>query len=308
MLLVGVLALAFDIQRVRAPTTPTRPRDVVHLETKTWIVDDDGPADFTSIQEAINAASAGDTIYVKAGIYYEHVVANKSVSLVGEDSGMAIIDGNLTGKVINVTHDNVVVTGFTVRRSGSVYWENAGIFLDSVENCTVNETILTENPFAGLILNHAYGCVVSENKILDNNGVGITLVGGGFNSLSRNNITENGWSALTLNDETHNNTISENTMTSNNLAVTGHCINLYRSSDNSIQRNNIAGDDNGIRLEYLSNHNTIARNNITSNTLTGVSVEIHSNNNTISGNVISGSISGITSLTLKSAYITRYVS
>jgi len=84
--------------------------------------------------------------------------------------------------------------------------------------------------------------------------------------LSRNSIVENGWSALTLNDETHNNKISENNMTSNNLAVIGHCINLYRSSNNTIQKNNITGEDNGIRLEYWSNYNIISQNSITSNT------------------------------------------
>ncbi|MCK5631862.1 right-handed parallel beta-helix repeat-containing protein, partial [Candidatus Bathyarchaeota archaeon] len=251
------------------------------------------PDDYPTIQEAINNAADGDTVFVKAGTYYEHVVVNKTVSLLGENSKTTVVDGNWTGVVINVTQSNVFISSLTVQRSGSVYWENAGIFLDNVENCTLKENILTENSFAGLELNHSHRCIVSENNISDNSGVGITVVSGSFNNLSRNSIAENGWSALTLNDETYNNTISENNMTSNNLAGTGHCINLYRSSNNSIQKNNITGDDNGIRLEYWSQHNTIAENNITSNTLTGVLVETYSDNNTISGNVISGSISGV---------------
>ena len=35
----------------------------------TWIVDDDNPADFDNIQDAIDAASDGDEIIVMKGIY-----------------------------------------------------------------------------------------------------------------------------------------------------------------------------------------------------------------------------------------------
>ncbi len=247
------------------------------------------PDDFPTIQEAINNAADGDTVFVKSGTYYEHVIINKTLSLTGENCTTTIIDGNWTGVVINVTRSGINVSGLTVRRSGSIYWENAGIYLDNAEDCSINGSILTENPFAGLELANSRRCVVSGNTILNNSGVGITMVGGGFNDLSQNNIMENGWSAVTLNDEAHNNTISGNNMTSNNLAVIGHCINLYRSSNNSIQKNNIAGDDNGIRLEYWSNCNTIAENRFTDNTETGVSVEAYSDNNTFSGNLISGS-------------------
>ena len=82
LLLISMLTLAFDIQPVK-------------LEPTTWTVDDDGPADFYTIQGAINAASPGDTIFVYSGTYYENVVVNKTVSLIGENRSNTIIDGIL---------------------------------------------------------------------------------------------------------------------------------------------------------------------------------------------------------------------
>ena len=55
---ISMLSLATNIQSVKA-------------EPKTWIIDDDGPADFHTIQEAIKAASPGDIIFVKTGTFYE---------------------------------------------------------------------------------------------------------------------------------------------------------------------------------------------------------------------------------------------
>ncbi len=273
--------------------SPSTWGDVTIDRSQTWTVDVNGQADFDTIQEAINNAAGGDTVFIKAGTYYEHVVVNKTVSLVGEDSITTIIDGNWTGVVIDVTQDGVIVSGLTVQRSGSIYWENAGILLDNVENCRISENILTENSFAGLELNHSSRCSILENSIVSNGGVGITLVGGSSNDLSRNSFSENGWSALTLNDEANNNTICENIMTSNSQAVMGHCVNLYRSSNNSIQKNRISGDDNGIRLEYWSNLNTISQNNITNNIQTAVSIERYSDNNTVVRNNIIENAYGI---------------
>ncbi len=82
---------------------------------RTWAVDDDRPADFSSIQEAINAANSGDTIYVKAGTYNENVVVNKTVSLIGEDRSNTVIDGNGAGTGILVTASYVTVENFAVR-------------------------------------------------------------------------------------------------------------------------------------------------------------------------------------------------
>jgi len=52
----------------------------------------DGSGDYTSIQAAVDAASAGTTIQIAAGIYSEQVVVAKSVALFGAGSGTVVQD------------------------------------------------------------------------------------------------------------------------------------------------------------------------------------------------------------------------
>ena len=54
------------------------------------------PDNYEKIQWAVGNASEGDTIFVNAGIYHEHVVVTKSVKLLGEDSNTTIIDGGIS--------------------------------------------------------------------------------------------------------------------------------------------------------------------------------------------------------------------
>ena len=66
---------------------------VVSEETSnTFYVDDDGTVEYTSIQDAIDNASDGDTIFVYNGIYEEESFSiNKSINLIGEDKENTII-------------------------------------------------------------------------------------------------------------------------------------------------------------------------------------------------------------------------
>ena len=67
---------------------------------ETWYVDDSGGGDFTKIQEAIDEANDGDLIRVWEGEYYENVIVNKTVSLIGNGSADTIIDGGGSGDVV----------------------------------------------------------------------------------------------------------------------------------------------------------------------------------------------------------------
>ena len=119
LLLLSALTLAFSIQR----------KIVV-------------PDDYSTIQEAINAASAGDVIHVKAGTYFENVVVNKSLSLIGEDKETTVIDGGQAGTVIRVIASNVTVTGFKIQNSGKF---DVGISIEESSHVNVTDNIAINN-------------------------------------------------------------------------------------------------------------------------------------------------------------------
>lgn len=64
------------------------------LAQTTWTVDDDGfPADFTSIQAAINAANPGDTIIVAEGTYREYLhITTDDLTIIGAGIDKSVID------------------------------------------------------------------------------------------------------------------------------------------------------------------------------------------------------------------------
>jgi hypothetical protein len=107
LLLISIFSLAFNLYPV-------------HSEAQTITVPDDYP----TIQEAIDAANAGDTIYVKSGSY-SNIVVNKPLTLIGENSESTSITANSGGAIIGVIveADNLTITGFTInggRNGGGV--------------------------------------------------------------------------------------------------------------------------------------------------------------------------------------------
>src|SRR3990170_2161304 len=122
MLLLVIILFSTHLLQLVPPTSATN----------TWTVDDDGPADFRTIQEAVNIANQGDTIFVRNGTYIENITVNKTLKLIGENRDGTIIDGNQTGSIIRINRtNNVSVTGFTIRNSGRErhLFETSGIFL-----------------------------------------------------------------------------------------------------------------------------------------------------------------------------------
>jgi len=211
-----------------------------------------------SIQEAINSAQSGGMIFVHSGTYYEHVVVNKTVVLIGEDKHDTIVDGNFTGTGIHITVNNVTISGFTIQNSGEQLWVQGGIFVD-----------------------HSSGNNVSNN-IITNNGVGMFLQDSNSNTISGNNIFSNKHSGIGI-ERSYNNTLIGNTVFSNNYRG----IVLWGEGGyNTLIGNNVSSNNaEGIHLARQCSHNTVVGNTISDN-LYGIHVSDSSNNMIFHNNLI----------------------
>ncbi len=70
-------------------------------------VDDNGPAQFATIQAAINAAFPGDIVLVRPGYYRENIVLKSDVDVLGTDPALTTIDGLASPGNSTVTIANV---------------------------------------------------------------------------------------------------------------------------------------------------------------------------------------------------------
>jgi len=236
--------------------------DVIHV-----------PTDYPTIQEAINHTNSGDTIFVYNGTYYEHVVIDKSISLVGEYKDSTTIDGNETGNVISITANNVNINDFTIQNSGSTN-SDSGIYVVSSGN-NISRNTITNNK-NGIYLYYSNNNTVSDNNVSSNNWYGIYLHYSSSNVISDNNVYSNYNDGIYL-YYSNSNTVSDNNVYSNNNGIY-----LYYSSSNVISNNNATNNDCGIWIRQLSSSNVISGNNLSSNK-NGIYLQ-YSNNNVISGN------------------------
>ena len=82
---------------------------------------------YRSIQDAIDAASHGYTVFVFSGAYHEILAVNKTINLTGEDKDTTTVNGDLT-----IMANWLNVTGFTING------KKDGIVIHEVHNCSIS--------------------------------------------------------------------------------------------------------------------------------------------------------------------------
>jgi parallel beta-helix repeat protein len=262
---------------------------------------------YLTIESAIDAPETlnGHTIFVKGGIYYERVFLSKTLSLVGENEQNTIIDGRKELNVIEVSANNVNITGFTVQKSKSLY---SGVQLSS-SGCTISDCIIRNN-YDGIQLAGPNN-TIRRSTMFNNTHYGLYLAS--YNNIVSGNTITNCSYGIRLEGDYH--TVTGNTVTfvmpatgidlylSNNNTISGNAIaevgpgptwygvsgiHLLYSDNNTICRNTIANNQYGVHLE-ASNNNTVSENVITNNKYCGIYFDFMCNHNTVSGNTITKS-------------------
>jgi len=144
-------------------------------QAATYTVDDDGPADFPSIQAAINFADPNDVVYVFPGIYREAVTMKERVNLFGAGPHVTTIDGQGIRNYV-VTYDaptGAIISGFRIigsRKTGTLSWTYSGIYCKKGPLIIRNNIV--ENNHGGIAVEAAAKPTIINNTIVGNtNGV-----------------------------------------------------------------------------------------------------------------------------------------
>ena len=95
----------------------------------TFFVGGTGAGNYTTIQEAIDNASSGDTVHVFPGTYHENIIIEKDLIIIGDQKETTIIDGDNLDNTVTIGSFEVVLESFTIQ-NGYYY----GIFLDNCYN------------------------------------------------------------------------------------------------------------------------------------------------------------------------------
>jgi parallel beta-helix repeat protein len=279
----------------------------------TYYVGGSGPANYTSIQAAIDAANPGDTVFVHSGTYYENVVVDKTINLIGENQNTTIIDGGNADDVIEITSSGVNITEFTLDNGDG----NAAIRIKS-DHATISEITALGADFGVLISSVSYNTIINCN--LSNHGAaGILILSASLNTIIDNEISENRY-GIHLASSTEN-TLIDNAMfgtgilmggdsldhwngnsidTSNSVngkpiyywkdktggivpAGAGQVI-LVNCTNVTIENQDLTYTTSSIQLGFSSN-NEIINNNLSSSHWDGIYLE-YSNENNITSNIV----------------------
>jgi len=302
---VCIIIMLFLINIISLPVFGLK-TNIITNYGQTITVDDNGNADYTKIQDAIDAANNGDTVYVYNGMYYESLVVDKAIILTGQNRKYTIIDAQNASYAIKLTVDNIKINGFTVQNA---YWDDIH-FKYSNNSQIFNNIIQNTNRYNGICVRDMCDNTKIYNNIVRNcKDIGIEL-NSNNNEVYDNTVSNNGWCGIYNWDSptaVNKNFIFDNTIEGNYYGIVLSEINevygnilrsntegaiLVGSSNNKIHDNDIIDNiGDGIIIEYPEN-NEIYSNKFYNN-YNGVKIMMFTSNNKIYGNTFEKNYRGV---------------
>jgi parallel beta-helix repeat protein len=276
-----------------------------------WLyVGGSGPGNYTDIQDAVDNASAGDTVFVYKGTYHGYVVITKSINLIGEEKNTTVIIGYFAYTVYLLA-DWVNMSGFTIYTNGRL---GEGIRIDSSYNHFVDTIIDAprdrirvagdHNTISGNAIKNCYIFLNGDNNIISDNTItntyfGLCLTGyASDNFISQNAFINSG--VLINGDSVGNNIVTDNTVNGRSLLYIDNESNavldgeagqilLVNCMNITVQNQDLDNTTVGIQL-WNSKNCVISRNTITGD---HYGISLSGWNNTIQDNTITDNNDGV---------------
>jgi len=253
-----------------------------------------------SIQDAIDGATAGDTIIFAAGTYNETITIDKPLTLqgaqVGVDarsrSGAETIIQTPVGqnRMFNINSDDVIIDGFTFEGPSGTPSVAVDIHAPSAINTQLRNNVLTNTATAVMITSTDISGLRIHQNLFDSNNVGGQSAGIFVMNSNGSDI------------EITNNTFFDTD--ANTPGSSAAAINIFAASpsyDNLLIFGNTSDNDGGfIAIDSASNI-TIENNTATNEARAAITIDANVDTVTIEGNTLSDSLVGIR---LRGAYDT----
>jgi parallel beta-helix repeat protein len=300
-----VIILLLFIEIITIPTTAQYTMKQLPKSRGNWLyVGGSGPGNYTNIQDAVEDASNGDTVFVFSRLYMENIYVNKSITFIGENKNTTIVDGKKVGDVFFIVSDNVTITGFTIRKCGGIV--PIGIYIRSDHN-TIVDNIIKDNPDGIWLWDGSSYNNIQKNILINNSDNGIHVYRSSKNHITSNSIRNSEDGIYLFIDA------NENFILNNSIENCSQGIYIQDSSYHTVMNNSIKNSDAGIYAVDTS-HNIFFNNIITdcycgmwfhccsnssitrnfiANNNQALYLKTESSNNEISYNVIEKNIKGI---------------
>ena len=215
----------------------------------------DGLGNYTSIQDAIDNSSNGDTVFVYPGTYDEHLLVDKSINLMGKNAKTTIIDAHGYDAVLIIA-ESVKIEKFTITNAAT------GIVIYYTADSKILKNIIISNDHHGIYGSYSLTVLISENTISNNLLDGIFFMGTFQSTIAKNTIINNGQSGLYLKASSIYNEIFENMISQNKdgIKLSSEC-GYNRFYENTIKDNT----GKGVNIFDISSYNHFYHNNFLRN-------------------------------------------
>ena len=261
------------------------------------------PDNYTKIQEAIDAANPGDTIYARNETYYENIFINKTISLVGENPENTTIDGSKSNETFSPVvylygedAKNVSICNFTIKGSNDSW----GIYITFHANAQIENNIIANNS-GGILAGFSDNNTFVNNTVINNKYEGILFIDSSEDTMKNNTISGNtynfGISRASFNHSIDTSNLingkpiyylknqTDLTINSGSFPNVGYLA-LINCAKITVENLNLTNNYNGLLL--VETKNSTLRNNTFQNNAKGIDI-INSSNNTIQSNNVTDS-------------------
>jgi len=224
----------------------------------TLYVGGSGEGNYTTINEALDDCFDGDTIMVLAGTYNETIIIEKSIDLLGEGNNETIISGDEKDSVIQITADDVKISGFRIinsKRSPS----RGGVVIKS-DGCRIHHNAFDAN-YYGVYLYQGRDTII-ENNVISHSYNAVYILQSVGPTIIQQNICSDSWENGLVIQNSWNCTVTNNSVSDNRYSA----IYLTYADNNSISNNRCSRSGySGISLRDGCDHNVITGNTLEGN-------------------------------------------